>query len=147
MSIKKLFLSSFLLLGTLCHTLSGKECYLFTSFSLSEPSWLALSQELQLTGGTFVIRGLPQDSFHTLVERVNHLKKAGMEASICIDPILFEKYAIDVIPTFVIAHGDHFFGISGNIPIRCALERALEKEEIAPYAKEFLSQLNKGAFP
>lgn len=101
--------------------------YVFVSFSLSNEIWSQLSQELEKTGGTFVLRGLPDNSFEDFAAKIYSLRKQGVNANIQVDPRLFQKFKIENVPSFVTIHGEDYDKISGNISLKGALERLPNK--------------------
>ena len=109
----------------------------FMSFSMPEAALLSFAQELEPYGGAFVIRGLPDNSFASVFNKLNLLKDLGMDAPILIDPDGFEDYQITEGPTIVLKGGKTFDKITGNIPISYALETFAEKGEESLLAREF----------
>jgi len=97
--------------------------YVFMSFNVPEETWLSLSEEIFRTDGTMVLRGLPNNSFKELAKRMHTLRKRGMKAQIQIDPMLFERFGINAVPTFVRNKNENFNKISGNISLAYALEK------------------------
>lgn len=96
---------------------------IFMSFSLPNAVWISLSKELEKTGGCFVIRGIPNNSFSKLSQKTRELSDLGVLAQIKIDPKSFESYEVDKVPTFVIKRDIGFDKISGNISLTYALEK------------------------
>lgn len=99
------------------------EIQIFMSFSLPDGVWISLSKELEKARGVFVLRGLPNNSFNELAEKILNLKKLGVNAEIQINPLPFEKYEIEEVPVFVIAESKCFDKISGNISLGFAVEQ------------------------
>lgn len=97
---------------------------IFMSFSLPEATWLSLSKEAaSLGGGTFVLQGLPDNSFIELAKRLFKLKEAGLSIQVEIDPLRFKKYGITTVPSFVVQGSDGSFDkLSGNVSLVYALE-------------------------
>lgn len=95
----------------------------FMSFSVPHNTWLNLSQELDKVGGVFVLRGLPDQSFQALAQRILKLKESGVNAPIQLDPAKFQDYAIRHVPSFVVAEEKSYDKIVGNVSLKFALER------------------------
>jgi conjugal transfer pilus assembly protein TrbC len=102
---------------------------LFISFSVPETAWMSLSQELEKYGGTFVLRGLPNQSFQELASRILKLKEKGVNASIQLDPKSFLAYEINQVPAIVIAEDRIFDKLSGHVSLKFALEKMAQYGE------------------
>ncbi|MCB9092672.1 MAG: type-F conjugative transfer system pilin assembly protein TrbC [Halobacteriovoraceae bacterium] len=107
----------------------------FISFSLPDASILSFSKDIEKYGGALVIRGLPDNSFAALSERLNQLRDQGMDAPILIDPDCFDNFGVDVVPAIVLNQGEVWDKISGNVPVSYALEVFSEKGETKDFAK------------
>jgi type-F conjugative transfer system pilin assembly protein TrbC len=99
---------------------------IFMSFSVSDHSWISLSQELEKVGGTFVLRGLPSQSFQALANRILKLKEQGVNASIQLDPKSFLKFEIKQVPAIVVVEEQAFDKVSGLVSLQFALEKMAE---------------------
>jgi type-F conjugative transfer system pilin assembly protein TrbC len=97
--------------------------YIFVSFSMPNETFPALSKELEKADGVFVLRGLPENSFKKLAEKIYTLRKQGINATFQLDPLLFHKYNIEKVPTFVTIGDKHFDKLCGNVSLRFALEK------------------------
>ncbi|SPJ31866.1 type-F conjugative transfer system pilin assembly protein TrbC [Candidatus Protochlamydia amoebophila] len=97
--------------------------YVFMSFSLDDRLWVQLSQELEKLGGIFVLRGLPQNSFKELANRIFTLQEQGVRVPIQIHPQLFQRFDIQLVPTIAVTEGEQYDKISGNLSIQGALEK------------------------
>jgi conjugal transfer pilus assembly protein TrbC len=94
----------------------------FMSFSVPLESWKDWSYALERRGGVFVLRGLPENSFQTLAQKVKELRDAGINAPIYIDPDACERYRIEMVPSIVFAEGEKFHKIVGNIRMEKAFD-------------------------
>jgi len=122
--------------------LSGPEKLLvFMSFSIPLETWKAHSKDLEKVGGTFVLRGLPENSFEVLAQQLAALRESGVDASIILDPTEFEKHQIGAVPALVLQAEDRLDKITGNIQIQAALERFADTGETAPIARRLLKDL------
>lgn len=99
------------------------------SFSVPKESWVSLSNEVEKTGGAFIVRGLPDNSFQQLAYRVKELKDAGVNVPIHIDPRCFKKYLISEVPSFVVVDGGRYDKVAGNISLKGALELMAQEGE------------------
>ena len=64
----------------------------------------------------FVLRGLPQNSFKVLAQKITEYG-----CPVIIDPLLFEKYGITQVPCFVWEHKGKTKGVYGNVTLDYAL--------------------------
>jgi type-F conjugative transfer system pilin assembly protein TrbC len=120
------------------HLQKNSKLLVFTSFSLPLESWKEFSHVLQKTGGSFVLRGLPENSFPLLAKKIIELKKAGIQAEILLDPESFEKYAINAIPSAVLENGKCHDKIAGNIKLSVTLALFAESGNTQALAQELL---------
>jgi len=121
-----------------------EEFYVFVSFSVPEESLKELSQGLEEIGGSFVIKGLPHNSFRQLLQKTKHLKEIGILAPISIDPESFEYFKVDRVPTFVLKVEDSFEKYEGNVPLFDVLREFSKREGVGEVAKKLL---RKGTSP
>lgn len=120
------------------HQQKNSKLLVFTSFSLPLESWKEFSHVLQKTGGSFVLRGLPENSFQILSKKIIELKKAGIQAEILLDPECFEKYAINAIPSVVLEDGKCHDKIAGNIKLPVTLSLFAKSGNTKTLAQELL---------
>lgn len=90
--------------------------YVFMSFSVPDDVWIALSIELVKLGGSFVLRGLPENSFEKFAQRIASLRKKGVEAPIHIDPRLFETFTVTAVPCIAMKE-DRWSKLSGAVSL------------------------------
>lgn len=110
----------------------------FMSFSVPIESWKDLSSQLEQMGGSFVLRGLPENSVKSFLKQIASLREAGVNAPILIDPEAFEKYAIKAVPTVVLINGEKYDKITGNILLKTVLKSFAEKGSVKEIAKNIL---------
>jgi type-F conjugative transfer system pilin assembly protein TrbC len=120
------------------HQQKNSKLLVFMSFSLPLESWKEFSHVLQKTGGSFVLRGLPENSFPLLARKIIELKKAGIQAEILLDPESFDKYAINAIPSVVLEDGKHHDKIAGNIKLPVTLALFAKSGSTQALAQELL---------
>lgn len=99
------------------------------SFDLPDTLWKELTGDLEKVGGAFIIRGLPKGSFGELVKRMKRLSEIGVNARIDIDPMAFEKYSIESVPTFISVDRNAFDKLTGMVTVSYALERIASEGE------------------
>jgi conjugal transfer pilus assembly protein TrbC len=120
---------------------SAHRLLLFTSFSLPLESWKEHSHALEKTGGFFVVRGLPQNSFTHFAQKIIELRQAGVYAEILLDPESFEKFDIEMVPTLVLTNGPKYDKVSGNLKLPIALSLFAQRGDIQAIAKQFLKKM------
>jgi len=118
--------------------------YVFASFSMPDASLKSLMRQGELTGVPIVLRGLVNNSIEATMHAVHALYTEGEnpESGALIDPTLFQRFAIDQVPTVVVAEAaagactrtdcpiPEHVKIAGDVPLRYALDRiALAKPE------------------
>jgi conjugal transfer pilus assembly protein TrbC len=103
--------------------------YVLISFSVPTESWVNLSKEMEKVGGVFVLRGLPENSFKALSQKILLLNDLGVTIPIQINPKLFGEFDVKVVPTIIVRDGDKYDKISGNVSLSYALE-TIQKEAL-----------------
>lgn len=110
--------------------------YVIASFSMPEASLRALIQQGELAGAPVVLRGLVDNSIEATLEQVQTLyeETTRPEPGVLIDPTLFARFAIDQVPTVVVAESPaetcteaacptpRHVKIAGDVPLRYALD-------------------------
>jgi len=91
--------------------------YIFMSFSVPKQVWLDLWKQVDLIPFQFVLRGLPDNSFQKLAEKV---KEYG--CSVTIHPDLFDKFGVTTVPTFIWINRGVVKGVSGNVSLEYAMK-------------------------
>lgn len=87
--------------------------FVFISFSVPTETWKDYSQEMD-QGGVFILRGVPNNSFSDFALKVAELRREGVYAPIELDPELFLKHSVEVVPTIVFQNGNR---VEGNITL------------------------------
>ena len=123
---------------------AGVSVYVFASFSMPDASLKSLIRQGELTSTPIVFRGLVDNSIEATMRAVHSLYKEGEkpESGAVIDPTLFQRFAIDQVPTVVVAEKaavactptdcpiPEHVKIAGDVPLRYALDRiALAKPQ------------------
>lgn len=122
-------------------SISSPKLLVFISFSVPESTWFTLSKDIAKVDGIFVLRGLPNNSFHELAKRLIYFRQNGLTTQIQINPKLFEEYGIKTVPTFVIPGEGAYDKVSGNISTLFALDLFANEGEIRKGASELKEQL------
>lgn len=94
--------------------------YIFMSYSVPKQVWLDLWKQVDLYPFQFVLRGLPDNSFQKLAEKI---KEYGCPVSI--NPNLFKKFGVTAVPTFIWVHKGVVKGVQGNVSLECAMKQFL----------------------
>ena len=72
-----------------------------------------------------IIRGLVNNNYQKTAARIFKImhpkNKLPIDSGVAIDPVLFKKFNVEVAPALVVAKGNHYGVIYGNIPIKKAL--------------------------
>ena len=129
---------------------------IFMSFGLHDNIWLSLDQDMRLVGGRFVVKGMPGNDFKRLVKKIYHLREIGVVSPIDLNPIYFDKYNIDLAPSFLVKKStptdltalnnydslsnEDIDLISGNITLAYALQKLSEFGDLKE-SKELYTQL------
>jgi len=121
--------------------LKSSKIRIFISFSVPIDTWLDYSTHLEQLNGEFVIRGLPENSFQILSQKMMEFRKHGINAPVQIDPEAFELYRISVVPTISLEEETHRDQISGNIRLDAALQKFLENGSTKSFARDNLNML------
>lgn len=119
---------------------------IFISFSVPLESWKDHSKYLEQTGGTFVLRGIPENSFGKLAEKIKTLREAGINAPIQIDPESYDTYHITAVPTILVEENGIYDKIVGNIHLDAALQKMADHGAISEVAANILRKIRKPSF-
>jgi type-F conjugative transfer system pilin assembly protein TrbC len=99
--------------------LTDKAPIVFVSSNMPLESLKALAYQAQKHQAKLVIRGMVKGSFQATAELVRII---GYPLDI--DPKLFQTYAIQKVPVFLVYHHDQWHQIQGNVDLAFALEKA-----------------------
>jgi type-F conjugative transfer system pilin assembly protein TrbC len=91
--------------------------YILMSFSGPKQVWMDLWKQVDRIPFQFVLRGLPDNSFQKLAEKI---KDYG--CAVTINPELFDKFGVTAVPTFIWVHKGTVKGDSGNVSLECAIQ-------------------------
>lgn len=107
--------------------------YVFISLSMPKPSLTQLLEQSRKLGAQVVLRGFVNDS-HKATTKILQSLITITKSGVIIDPELFTKYQITKVPTFVIAKGDQYDKLAGNISWQEAVDTITRKGEV--YAEQ-----------
>lgn len=102
------------------------ELFVFISSSMPKRTLADLSKELERVNGTFVIAGLPNQSWTELVSWIRSLESAGVTAPVQVYPQLFSEHKVDQVPLFLVCEESACDKLAGNVSLEWALERMTE---------------------
>jgi type-F conjugative transfer system pilin assembly protein TrbC len=101
----------------------------FASFSMPDGLWVSLSQEVEKIGGTFILQGIPDNSFKELANKIYQLRQKGVKADIQLHPKLFDQYGIKRVPTFVVVDDQKWDKLSGSVSLEYVLKEITKNGE------------------
>jgi len=107
----------------------GEGLFVFLSFSVPDRVWIETSKFMEKTGGTILIRGLPQNSFVQLSKKIQQMGRRGVQAPIQIHPKMFQKHNVEEVPVFLITEGEKQDRLAGNVSLGFALDTMAGKGE------------------
>jgi len=99
-----------LVLNLLTAGIARAETLVFVSFSLPDETLKSYSKEAKKSDARLIMRGLKGGSFLKTKQEADRL---GI--SFDLDPTLFEKYDVQVVPTFVNVSGENTTKLEGHI--------------------------------
>jgi len=88
---------------------SGSRFYVFVSFSMPDVTLRRLMQQAKRIGAPLVLRGMVENDMNKTRIKVGKLLDAdkngntNIEGGLSIDPTLYERFGISVVPSFVLA--------------------------------------------
>lgn len=142
--MKKNFIK--ILLVCLLKSCVAAELYIFVSFSMPQDDIKAISKLAKKINGALVLRGLHQNSFKETALQIGEISKQT-DWGMVIDPKLYQKLAVQRVPTFVLADVDYkgdikkFDKLSGNVTLDYAMEEFSKKGDMAMDATRLLERL------
>jgi len=119
---------------------SGPRFYVFVSFSMPDITLRRLMQQAKRIGAPLVLRGMVEDDMNKTRIKVGKLldadKKgnASIDGGLSIDPTLYERFGVSVVPAFVLADAPvqactqtgcvtpDFVRLAGDVTLEYALE-------------------------
>jgi type-F conjugative transfer system pilin assembly protein TrbC len=92
--------------------------FIFVSLNMPQQALQDLHREALAQDATLVIRGLKNNNFKDSISALQDLK-----IGVNIDPVLFRKYQVTTVPTFVQAQDTSFHTLRGNVSLAFAMEK------------------------
>lgn len=124
--------------------------YMFASFSLSDVHLRQMMDYAKRYNGTIVFRGVKDNSFIKTAELIHELSNQGEEAAIIIDPVLFKKFHVSQVPTYVLVKDSKcpigvsckpsYDKLTGSVTPKYALEKIIEKGDLYQEAETILER-------
>jgi len=72
------------------------------SFSMPDSDLTALIDEAAEIGAAIAIRGLIDDDFEKTLDKMTSLSEKGLENGLLIDPTLFRRFSVNIVPAFIL---------------------------------------------
>lgn len=113
----------------------------FISTSMAPKSIRQWAQQAQTLGAVLVIRGLVNNSFRQTIILAQNLFSKDNSGGFIVDPFKFKEYAIDVVPTVVLASDIGVDYVRGDIGLIEALKIIRDKGQNYLEAQNYLSQM------
>ena len=110
----------------------------FISFSIPDEGLKRMLHETHRYGIPATLRGLVNNDMKATTDAVMGLVKAGITEGVQIDPTLYSRYGIRSVPALVVRCKAGFDVIQGNIRLKQALEKVVEKGDCADTARKLL---------
>lgn len=107
--------------------------YVFISSSMPKQSLIQILEQSKKINAEVVLRGFINDSYKITTQSFKDLINMT-QYGVIVDPELFTKYQITKVPTFVIAKGDKYDKLAGNISWQEAIDIITRKGEV--YAEQ-----------
>lgn len=126
-----------------CNAISKEGFKIFISSSMPRELIKNFDFIARKIGAKLVIRGLINNSFKDTIIYIKEANDQGM--IIDVDPLPFDEFKINLVPSFVMSDGENFDKLVGNVSIIYALEQFVENGDLAEKAKVYLERLNEKA--
>jgi type-F conjugative transfer system pilin assembly protein TrbC len=127
--------------------------FIFISASVPEKSILHYLKQAQKIGALVVLRGLIEDSLPQTLKTVSSWKKESSLDNIILDPVAFERFKVNQVPSIVLAQADYpcpqgenctitaMDKMTGEISLDYALRKFSQSGDLQQEANNLLSQL------
>ena len=110
----------------------------FISFSIPDEGLKRMLHETHRYGIPATLRGLVNNDMKATTDAVMGLVKAGITEGVQIDPTFYSQYNIRSVPALVVRCKAGFDVIQGNIRLKQALEKVVDKGDCAETARKLL---------
>lgn len=128
------------------HPFKDASIYVFVSYSMNEKNIIDLGKEASKYGAHLVLRGFVDNSY---IKTANIFQKFVEETGqgVSVDPELFKTFAIEKVPTFVVARDYHLQNnddntppmhdkLSGNVSLEYAINEFKRRGSLTKQKKE-----------
>ena len=112
--------------------------HIFISFSMPKTLLKQYDDVAKKIGAKLVLRGFKNNSFKETINYIQEISSQGI--AIEVNPVLFQKFLVNVVPSFALSDGDTFDKLVGNISINYALEKFSDSGDLAQNAKIYLER-------
>ena len=103
--------------------------YVFISSNIPKQSLIQILEQSKKINAEVVLRGFINDSHKVTTQSFQDLINMT-QYGVIVDPELFTKYQITKVPTFVIAKGNNYDKVAGNISWQEAIDIITRKGEL-----------------
>lgn len=110
----------------------------FVSFSIPPSGLKRMLAEARTFSIPATLRGMVKNDMATTANAVTALVKDGTTTGISIDPTRFRKFSISSVPTLVVYCASGHDVVRGNIHLKQALKKVVEKGECREQAQQLL---------
>ncbi len=121
-------------------SIQKKSLLIFVSFSMPQNLLKNYDDIARKLGAKLVIRGLKDNSFKETIQYLKNVKTSGIMVDI--DPTSFERFNVNLVPSFVLSDGHSYDKLVGSVSIVYALEKFANNGELKIQAKDLLSKLS-----
>lgn len=112
----------------------------FVSFSIPPTGLKRMLAEARKYSIPATLRGMVKNDMKTTAEAVQALVKDGATSGVQIDPTQYRKFGITSVPALVVYCEAGHDVIRGNLHLKQALEKVVDKGECKEEARELLNQ-------
>lgn len=112
----------------------------FVSFSIPPTGLKRMLAEARQYSIPATLRGMVKNDMKTTAEAVQALVKDGATSGVQIDPTQYRKFSITSVPSLVVFCEAGHDVIRGNLHLKHALEKVMDKGECKEEARELLNQ-------
>jgi len=120
--------------------LNNDACY-FISFSMTDLAIQEALQQADQYGIPVYINGLLNDSLADTTKKFMQLFGENSNEGLGIDPIRFSQFNVKTVPTLIIKCGQKIDKLTGNVPLKTALEKIAKEGDCATQAKKLLGDV------
>lgn len=122
-------LSLILLLSLFTTTIFAQPAYVFVSFSMPHQLLIETLRDSSKHEIPAILNGLYENSFEKTTQKILELTKEIPDLQMQIDPTQYERFNIKQVPALVVAQGDCFDVVYGNLSLTRGLQYIAEKGE------------------